>query len=69
MSHIAGDSGWEVETEMLRIPSTRNTGLLGRRRKTGVESVDVRDVLGKYGGAEGFRDNVVQLLKGGLRGH
>lgn len=69
VSHIAGDSGWEVETEMLRIPSTRNTGLLGRRRKTGVESVDVRDVLGKYGGAEGFRDNVVQLLKGGLRGH
>lgn len=69
VTQIAEDCGWEVETEMLRIPSTRNTGLLGRKRRKEVEDVDVAEILSRYGGAEGFRATVAQLLKGGLRGH
>ncbi|KAJ2992073.1 hypothetical protein NUW58_g2298 [Xylaria curta] len=32
VKQIAYDCGWNVETEMLRIPSTRNTGIIGRHR-------------------------------------
>ncbi|KAL9576248.1 MAG: hypothetical protein Q9212_007261, partial [Teloschistes hypoglaucus] len=31
VSHLATAVGYEVEKEMLRLPSTRNTGLIGRR--------------------------------------
>jgi tRNASer (uridine44-2'-O)-methyltransferase len=63
VSQIAEDCGWEVETEMLRIPSTRNTGLLGRRRTKDAAEVDMQAVLDKYGSVEGYYTNVVKLLK------
>ncbi|KAB5547168.1 hypothetical protein GE09DRAFT_1224184 [Coniochaeta sp. 2T2.1] len=76
---IARDCGWEVETEMLRIPSTRNTALLGRRRRIGgkefgdeEEEVVVEEmerVVRKYGGAEGWVENAMRLVKTGPRGH
>ena len=69
VTHIAEDCGWLVETEMLRIPSTRNTGLLGRTKKAGAESIDTAAILQKYGGAKGYRNNVAQLLRSGPRGH
>ncbi|KAM5347047.1 hypothetical protein ACJ41O_010052 [Fusarium nematophilum] len=69
VARIAEDCGWEVETEMMRIPSTRNTGLLGRRRTKGLDEVDVAGVLRKYGGVEGYYGNVVKLLKSAPRGH
>ncbi|KAG5994376.1 hypothetical protein E4U54_003121 [Claviceps lovelessii] len=69
VSCIAGDCGWEVETEMLRIPSTRNTGILCRTRKTIVSEADMGRILTKYGGVEGYLDNVMKLVKGGPRGH
>ncbi|KAJ9160567.1 tRNA Um(44) 2'-O-methyltransferase [Coniochaeta hoffmannii] len=66
---IARDCGWEVETEMLRIPSTRNTALLGRKRAAEYEEVDVRDIIQKYGGAGGWLENAMKLVKTGPRGH
>ena len=69
VTNIARDCGWEVETEMLRIPSTRNTGLIGRRRTADYSSVDVQEIIAKYGGTEGYADNVMKLVKTAPRGH
>ncbi|KAF7563900.1 hypothetical protein G7046_g226 [Stylonectria norvegica] len=69
VTHIAEDCGWEIETEMLRIPSTRNTGLLGRRRTRETSDADIDGLLAKYGGVEGYYENVTKLLKLAPRGH
>ncbi|PTB45220.1 hypothetical protein M441DRAFT_130974 [Trichoderma asperellum CBS 433.97] len=73
VSRIAEDCGWKVETEMLRIPSTRNTCLLGRTRTRegdGLETqVDVAALVDKYGGTGGYYENVAKLIKSGPRGH
>ncbi|KAK2589999.1 tRNA(Ser) Um(44) 2'-O-methyltransferase [Conoideocrella luteorostrata] len=71
VSQIAEDCGWQLETEMLRIPSTRNTGILGRRRTSGLAAsdLDVEAVLAKYGGVKGYYANVAKLVKIGPRGH
>ncbi|KAI0153567.1 uracil-O(2)--methyltransferase [Pestalotiopsis sp. NC0098] len=69
VSQIGADCGWEVETEMLRIPSTRNTGLIGRKRKQDYEEIDLDGVMEKYGGTEGYADNVMKLVKQGPRSH
>lgn len=70
---IARDCGWEVETEMLRIPSTRNTALLGRKRVEGegsaYEDVDVERIVQKYGGTGSWVENAMKLVKTGPRGH
>jgi tRNASer (uridine44-2'-O)-methyltransferase len=66
---LAEDCGWEVEKEMLRIPSTRNTALLGRRRKCDFKDVNIESLLEKYGGAEGWEENAMKLVKIGPRGH
>jgi tRNASer (uridine44-2'-O)-methyltransferase len=66
---IARDCGWEVETEMLRIPSTRNTALLGRKRVVDYDEVDVTAIIQKYGGADGWLNNAMKLVKTGPRGH
>lgn len=70
VTQIAEDCGWRVESEMLRIPSTRNTALIGRTRKEdAAEAFDAQSILHKYGGASDFRKTVMGLLKGGPRGH
>ncbi|PON22710.1 hypothetical protein TGAM01_v208396 [Trichoderma gamsii] len=73
VSRIAEDCGWKVETEMLRIPSTRNTCLLGRTRTRGDSGqetqVDVAALVEKYGGTGGYYENVAKLVKSGPRGH
>jgi tRNASer (uridine44-2'-O)-methyltransferase len=69
VSQIAADCGWEVETEMLRIPSTRNTGLIGRTRRKDCGPVDLDEIMAKYGGTEGYADNVMKLVKQGPRSH
>lgn len=66
---LATDCGWKIEKEMLRIPSTRNTALLGRRRNVDYDNIDIAEIVEKYGGAAGWRDNAMKLVKGGLRGH
>ncbi|KAI0391698.1 DUF1613-domain-containing protein [Xylariaceae sp. FL0594] len=71
VKQIAGDCGWEVETEMLRIPSTRNTGIIGRKRldeQDGVDS-DIPAILSKYGGTNGYVENAIKLMKNAPRGH
>ncbi|EHK22534.1 uncharacterized protein TRIVIDRAFT_191285 [Trichoderma virens Gv29-8] len=69
VSRIAQDCGWKVETEMLRIPSTRNTCLLGRARTREVPEADVETLIAKYGGTGGYYENVAKLIKSGPRGH
>ncbi|KAM0211784.1 hypothetical protein ACHAPA_005702 [Fusarium lateritium] len=69
VTQIAEDCGWDLETEMLRIPSTRNTGLVGREKTKEIEEVDIDDIVQKYGGVHGYYDNVVKLLKSIPRGH
>ncbi|KAK0723776.1 hypothetical protein B0T21DRAFT_293722 [Apiosordaria backusii] len=63
VSLIANDCGWEVEQEMLRIPSTRNTAIIGRKRTGDISSVDIQAIVGKYGGTAGYFDAVVKLMK------
>ncbi|PVH88835.1 DUF1613-domain-containing protein [Cadophora sp. DSE1049] len=69
VSKLAKDCGWEVEKEMLRIPSTRNTALIGRRRTVPFDEVDVLDLVVENGGAAGWEDNALKLVKGSTRGH
>ncbi|OAA60045.1 tRNA(Ser) Um(44) 2'-O-methyltransferase [Cordyceps fumosorosea ARSEF 2679] len=69
VARIAEDCGWQVETEMLRIPSTRNTGLLGRRRTKETKDVDIAGILAKYGGVEGYYASIAKLVKTGPRSH
>ncbi|OTB15281.1 hypothetical protein K445DRAFT_12048 [Daldinia sp. EC12] len=68
IKNIAKDCGWEIETEMLRIPSTRNIGLIGRKRISPL-AVDIQEVIAKYGGTEGYADNVMKLIESKPRGH
>ncbi|KAL1859703.1 tRNA(Ser) Um(44) 2'-O-methyltransferase [Diaporthe australafricana] len=68
VTEIARDCGWEVEKEMLRIPSTRNAAFVGRRLADDSE-LDVQALLNKYGGTQGYYDNVSKLLKVAARGH
>lgn len=69
VSSIGKDCGWIMETEMLRIPSTRNTAIIGRSRSVPFEEVDVEDVVHSFGGAVGWRENALKLVKGVTRGH
>lgn len=69
VSQLAEDCGWKVEKEMLRIPSTRKACLLGRERTKSYGDVDVAELIAEYGGATGWVDNAMKLVKGGPRGH
>jgi tRNASer (uridine44-2'-O)-methyltransferase len=69
VTKLAGNCGWEVEKEMLRIPSTRNTALIGRRRTAPFSEVDVSRILADHGGATGWEENAMKLVKSCPRGH
>ncbi|PBP23688.1 tRNA (uracil-O(2)-)-methyltransferase [Diplocarpon rosae] len=69
VANLARECGWEVEKEMLRIPSTRNAALIGRRRTISFDSVDVQDLVHNNGGASGWEKNAMNLVKGAARGH
>lgn len=69
VAQIAEDCGYKVETEMLRIPSTRNTGLIGRTRLATDSKVDPAAIIAKYGGTGTYRATVAKLLKSKPRGH
>jgi tRNASer (uridine44-2'-O)-methyltransferase len=75
VTRLAEECGWKVEKEMLRIPSTRNTALIGLQRKSGI-AVDhesakrlVREIISKEGGADGWVRNAMVLTKSVARGH
>ena len=69
VTHVAEDCGWETETEMLRIPSTRNTCILGRKRTADANNIHFEAIISKYGGVAGYYDNVAKLVKTGPRSH
>lgn len=69
VSLLAQACGWEVEKDMLRIPSTRNTALIGRRRVKEFEDVDIRQLIEEYGGAGGWESNAMKLVKKPARNH
>ncbi|KAK4466912.1 hypothetical protein QBC42DRAFT_215822 [Cladorrhinum samala] len=64
VSQIAADCGWQVEEEMMRIPSTRNTAIIARKRKPDFGGdVDIQAIVDKYGGTAGYLDAVIKLVK------
>ncbi|PHH69278.1 hypothetical protein CDD82_7862 [Ophiocordyceps australis] len=69
VTQIAEDCGWLVETEMLRIPSTRNICLLGRNMVEGNSERDFSAIVAKYGGAHGYYANVARLVTSAPSGH
>lgn len=69
VARIGEDCGWQVETEMLRIPSTRNTSLLGRTRTVKAEEFDLENIIRKYGGTQGFAKNIAKLASGAAQAH
>jgi tRNASer (uridine44-2'-O)-methyltransferase len=62
---IGKDCGWLVEQEMLRIPSTRNTALVGRKKDPAADpsTVDIQAIVNRYGGTAGYLENVIKLAK------
>jgi tRNASer (uridine44-2'-O)-methyltransferase len=69
VAELAKQSGWEVEKEMLRIPSTRNAALIGRRRIRGFDEVDVQQIVQVNGGAAGWKENAMKLVTGKEKNH
>ncbi|KAE9380107.1 DUF1613-domain-containing protein [Stipitochalara longipes BDJ] len=69
VSKLATECGWKIEKEMLRIPSTRNTALIGRHRDVPFHDVDVVDLVDENGGAVCWEENALKLVKSAVRGH
>jgi len=69
VSKLATECGWQVEKEMLRIPSTRNTALIGRHREMPFDEVNVVALVNANGGATGWEENALKLVKSAVRGH
>lgn len=65
---LAKQCGWDVEKEMLRIPSTRNAALIGRRRLVDYD-IDVRELIDANGGAAGWKENALKLVTGKIKNH
>lgn len=69
---ISRQSGWSVEGEMLRIPSTRNVGIVGRHIEhiaTKDEVVAVISRMGGHDGAKGFVERARGLADRVSQGH
>jgi len=62
ISLIARAMGWIVEREMLRIPSTRNVGIVGRKID-GVKDKELTlEVIKEFGGKAGYRGFITRAL-------
>lgn len=68
--------GWKVEKEMLRIPSTRNAAIIGIEKQPDYineseDSINTRvlDIIAMEGGAEGWVENTMALMKKSPRNH
>ncbi|GMM35125.1 tRNA (uracil) methyltransferase [Saccharomycopsis crataegensis] len=66
---IASQVGWKTEREMLRIPSTRNCAIVGHHKQPGDQFKSVAQVLELEGGADGWVENTMSLMKRPPRGH
>jgi tRNASer (uridine44-2'-O)-methyltransferase len=60
---ISREMGWAVETEMLRIPSTRNVGIVGRHINCQGSKEMALEVIKKIGGQNGY-EGFVERAKG-----
>jgi len=60
---IARQMGWTVEREMLRIPSTRNVGIVGRQIAGKCNREQALEVIQKVGGQNGF-NGFIERAKG-----
>ncbi|KAG7660782.1 TRM44 [[Candida] subhashii] len=70
---ISGMMGWKIEKEMLRIPSTRNAAIIGHEKyiNESEEASMLRtlDLIALEGGAEGWVENSMMLMKKAPRNH
>lgn len=73
---LAKQMGWVVEKEMLRIPSTRNAAIIATKKQPPfigeseeIAQTRVLDVLALEGGAEGWVENSINLMKKAPRNH
>lgn len=69
---LAGQMGWVVEKEMLRIPSTRNAAIIGTEKPgepLETQQTRVLDIIAMAGGAEGWVEAAMALTKKAPRGH
>ncbi|WPK26206.1 hypothetical protein PUMCH_003554 [Australozyma saopauloensis] len=73
---LANSMGWEVQKEILRIPSTRNSAIIGlemneQRRDETAEQRDIRvwDIIYGEGGAEGWVQNLLALMAKSPKNH
>ena len=57
---IARQMGWAVEKEMLRIPSTRNVGIVGRQINSQPDKEKVLEVIREMGGKNGYEGFVAR---------
>lgn len=73
---LAKQMGWVVDKEMLRIPSTRNAAIIGMTKQSQFKNESkeatqtrVLDILAIEGGAEGWVENAMTLMKKAPRNH
>lgn len=73
---LASRMGWAVEKEILRIPSTRNAAIIGINKNEplaselhGQTEMRVIDILATEGGAEGWVENLMALMKKSPKNH
>lgn len=73
---LALSMGWQVEKEMLRIPSTRNAALIATKKRPeflneGDDTMKTRilDILSLEGGADAWVENSIALMKKPPRSH
>lgn len=65
---VASEFGWVVEKEILRIPSTRNTALIGRTRVSQPKKT-LAEILESEGGADGWVERTMSLNSKKPRNH
>lgn len=73
---IAILNGWQIEKEMLRIPSTRNAAVMSCEKvkpfqgePQEISQLRVLDIIAMEGGAEGWVENSLNLMKKAPRSH
>lgn len=71
VEYLAERVGWNVEKEMLRIPSTRNAAIIGYSNENLDEfpTQEIYKILSEEGGAEGWVANTMALVKKNPRSH
>lgn len=71
VEYVAARVGWEIEKEMLRIPSTRNAAIIGINNPhlPSWPTQEVYDTILDDGGADGWVENTMALMKRSPRGH